>query len=98
MIVLTIYDIEDDTIRLKVSEACKDYGMRRVQYSAFLGDMTAARRDELTLRLKRTLGNNYGNIQLITICEKDCRLRKIIDVPKPGSRTYPEYLSDAANS
>jgi CRISPR-associated protein Cas2 len=83
MMILTIYDIEDDRIRYKISEACKDYGLQRIQYSAFLGDLTASRRDELMLRLKRTLSNSPGNIQMISLCDKDARLRKIIDVPKP---------------
>lgn len=82
MEILAIYDIEDDRIRLKVSEACKDYGLQRIQFSAFLGDISANRRDELLMRLKKTLGAHTGNIQIITLCDKDARLRKIIDVPK----------------
>ncbi len=82
MMILAIYDIEDDRIRYKISEACKDYGLQRIQYSAFLGDLSATRRDELMLRLKRTLSSSPGNIQIISLCDKDARLRKIIDVPK----------------
>lgn len=87
MILLTIYDIENDNIRTKIAEACKDFGMKRIQYSAFLGDMNFTRRDELSLRLKRLLGQSPGNIQLIPLCDKDMRLRKVIDVPKPGQPT-----------
>jgi len=82
MMILAIYDIEDDRIRLKISETCKDYGLQRIQYSAFLGDMSASRRDEMIVRLKRTMGGFVGNIQVISLCDKDARLRKIIDVPK----------------
>ncbi|MBY0552137.1 MAG: CRISPR-associated endonuclease Cas2 [Candidatus Obscuribacterales bacterium] len=90
MIVLAIYDIENDGVRLKVSEACKDFGMKRIQYSAFLGDMNFTRRDELLLRLKRLLGKSPGNIQLIPLCDKDMRLRTIVDVPKPGEDPRPD--------
>ncbi|HEY9867619.1 MAG TPA: CRISPR-associated endonuclease Cas2 [Candidatus Obscuribacterales bacterium] len=82
MLILTIYDIENDRIRTKISEACKDYGLERIQYSAFLGDLNTLRRDELLIRLRKTLGDYSGNIQLIPLCDKDVRLRKIIDVPK----------------
>ncbi|MBX9685130.1 MAG: CRISPR-associated endonuclease Cas2 [Candidatus Obscuribacterales bacterium] len=82
MIILAIYDIEDDRIRTKISETCKDYGLQRIQFSAFLGDLSASRRDELMVKLKKLLGVCIGNIQIITLCDKDARLRKIIDVPK----------------
>lgn len=41
---LIIYDIEDDKIRLKVSEACLDYGLTRIQYSAFLSRLNKNKR------------------------------------------------------
>lgn len=84
MLVLTIYDIENDRIRAKISEACKDYGLQRIQYSAFLGDLNSTRREELLIRLRKTLSDYPGNIQLIPLCDKDVRLRKIIDIPKVG--------------
>jgi CRISPR-associated protein Cas2 len=87
MLILTIYDIENDRIRNKISEACKDYGLQRIQYSAFLGDLNSVRRDELLIRLRKTLSDYAGNIQLIPLCDKDVRLRKIIDVPKSDTTT-----------
>jgi CRISPR-associated protein Cas2 len=44
--VILIYDIPDDKIRHKVSERCKDYGLDRIQYSAFAGDIDRNRREE----------------------------------------------------
>ncbi|MEM5807611.1 MAG: CRISPR-associated endonuclease Cas2 [Candidatus Aenigmatarchaeota archaeon] len=35
-----IYDISDDRTRSKVSDKCKDYGLLRIQKSAFLGKIT----------------------------------------------------------
>lgn len=72
---LVIYDIPDDKIRNKISEACKDYGLTRVQYSAFLGDINYNRRDELRQRLRRTLGKKEGNIQIYPLCDKDIKLK-----------------------
>jgi CRISPR-associated protein Cas2 len=72
---LVIYDIPDDKIRNKISEACKDYGLTRIQYSAFLGDINYNRRDELRQRLRRTLGKKEGNIQIYPLCDKDIKLK-----------------------
>ena len=78
MYTLVIYDIPDDRIRNKIGEACKDYGLERIQYSAFLGDMNLNRREELRLRLQRTLGKEEGNIQIYPFCDKDLKLKKTI--------------------
>lgn len=58
--VLLIYDIPDDKTRHKVSERCKDYGLSRVQYSAFAGDIDRNRREELLMRLKRPSGRRLA--------------------------------------
>ena len=34
---ILIYDIPDDRLRSKVADACLEYGLDRIQYSAFLG-------------------------------------------------------------
>ncbi|MEW5920393.1 MAG: CRISPR-associated endonuclease Cas2 [Bacillota bacterium] len=75
---LIIYDIPSDRIRNKIGEACKDYGLERIQYSAFLGEMNHNRREELRLRLQRTLGKEEGNIQIYPFCDKDMKLKKEI--------------------
>ncbi|MEW5817887.1 MAG: CRISPR-associated endonuclease Cas2 [Spirochaetota bacterium] len=75
---LVIFDIPDDKIRNKIGEACKDYGLQRIQYSAFLGDINHNRRDELRQRLRRTLGRKKGNIQIYPFCDKDLKLRSEI--------------------
>ncbi len=50
---LVIYDIEDDRARLRVSEACKDFGLERLQYSCFRGKLSQNKREELYERLRR---------------------------------------------
>ncbi|MCK8816760.1 CRISPR-associated endonuclease Cas2 [Natroniella acetigena] len=76
---LLIYDISDDKIRRKVSESCKDYGLKRVQWSAFLGKLNHNRREELMLKISRVLGDAEGNIRLYPICSKDLKLMQEID-------------------
>ena len=78
--VLVIYDIPDDRIRHKISERCKDYGLSRIQYSAFAGGLDRNRREELMLRLKKTLGKKQGDIRLQPVCTRDLALAKEIVV------------------
>ena len=80
MMTLVNYDIEEDRIRTKIFEACKDYGLAHFQYSAFIGDLNHNRRDELKQRLKRTLGQKRGKILICPICDKDARLMEVIEV------------------
>ncbi|MEM2991306.1 MAG: CRISPR-associated endonuclease Cas2 [Halobacteria archaeon] len=75
---LVIYDISDDNIRIAIGEACKDFGLSRIQKSAFLGYLTSSRRKELRATLKRILGNASGNIQIFPLCNACLALREII--------------------
>ena len=86
---LVIYDIEDDGIRLKVSEKCLDYGLVRIQYSAFLGALNRNKREELFLRLCSLLDDNHGKIFLQPICDKDVKTVLIKENEKPSE---PEVL------
>lgn len=78
--VMVIYDIPDDRIRYRVAERCKDYGLERIQYSAFAGDLDRNRREELMLRLAKTLGKKEGNIRLQPVCSRDLTLAKEVIV------------------
>ena len=82
-----MYNIESDRTRKKVSEACLDHGLERIQYSAFLGDINSTRRNSLEKRLIQELGKQSGKIEIITVCEKDFRQRSVIGVKndKPAS-------------
>lgn len=75
---LVIYDISDDDLRSNIAQTCMDYGLVRIQKSAFLGKIDSQRRKSLKRALERKLGSNKGNIQLFIICDADMRLRIII--------------------
>lgn len=72
---LLIYDIPDDRARTKVADACLDYGLDRIQYSAFHGRLTRNLQEELFRKLTRLLGKKPGNIQLIPVCRTDWSAR-----------------------
>ncbi|WP_418791973.1 CRISPR-associated endonuclease Cas2 [Phosphitispora sp. TUW77] len=84
---IVVYDIENDRIRKRIFNACKDYGLEHIQCSAFLGDLNHNRRGELKQRLKRTLGNKKGKIFICPICDKDLRLLEEIVVYEPKGDT-----------
>ncbi|MEM1548399.1 MAG: CRISPR-associated endonuclease Cas2 [Thermoproteota archaeon] len=75
---LVIYDITDDDLRNAISEVCKNFGLSRIQKSAFLGDLVSSSRKELKAKLQRTLGDAEGNIQIFVLCNACIALREII--------------------
>ncbi|PIV44288.1 MAG: CRISPR-associated endonuclease Cas2 [Nitrospirae bacterium CG02_land_8_20_14_3_00_44_33] len=70
------YDIENDGIRNKIAEKCKDYGLERIQFSGFSGILNRNKREELFLKLSSLIGNKSGKVLMLPICERDMRLRK----------------------
>ncbi|MEW6300108.1 MAG: CRISPR-associated endonuclease Cas2 [Thermodesulfobacteriota bacterium] len=70
---IVLYDIRDDRLRTRVSEACLDYGLERIQYSAFQGQLSRNKRQELFLRLRALLEDSAGKILVQPVCEKDVK-------------------------
>jgi CRISPR-associated protein Cas2 len=73
--VIVIYDITNDRVRNQVAALCLDYGLDRVQYSAFQGDLRRTHQEELLMKVKKRLGKQAGDVRLIPICEKDWAAR-----------------------
>lgn len=74
-----IYDIEDDKLRTRAADICLDYGLERIQFSAFFGKLNRNRRQELSLRLQRELGDKSGRIRIIPVCEQDLKEMWVLD-------------------
>lgn len=83
---ILIYDIPDDAKRAKIADACLDYGLDRIQYSAFCGWLPGSLQNELLQKIRRILGKKPGNIQLIPICNDDWKKRKVIDQKTGGEK------------
>ena len=73
-----IYDIVKDRIRKKIADVCLDYGLKRIQYSAFLGDINPTRRRALEEKLTEQLGKAEGKIEILSVCAKDFDKRSVI--------------------
>jgi CRISPR-associated protein Cas2 len=74
--VLVMYDITNDRIRGKIADACMDYGLDRIQFSAFYGRLGRNHWEELMLRMLMLLGNETGKIELIPVSE-DSWMRRL---------------------
>jgi len=70
---VVLYDIPHDRTRTKVSDKCLDFGLVRFQYSAFYGQLTRNRREELSLVLEHLIEVHGGAIALIPVCLTDCQ-------------------------
>jgi CRISPR-associated protein Cas2 len=77
---LLIYDISHDGTRTKVVDACLDYGLQRIQYSAFIGEISRIHQRELLLKIKRRIGKQNANVQVFPLDEKCWSNRRVIEV------------------
>lgn len=78
---LVVYDIVVDRVRARVAAACLDYGLQRIQYSAFLGHLSRNHQEELLLRVRRELGRTEGHVALFPLCDTDFRGRREVRTP-----------------
>lgn len=85
LLTFVVYDIENDRVRTRIANVCKDYGLERIQYSAFCGPLNGTKRSELLARLGDTLGDEVGKVLVLPVCEKDLQAkRELINEPRPG--------------
>ena len=75
---LLIYDIPHDGARQKVADACLDYGLQRIQYSAFMGDLSRTHQRALFKEIAQRLERRAGNIQLFPLDEASWKGRRTL--------------------
>lgn len=92
---LLFYDISDDRKRTKIADICLDFGLDRIQFSAFSGWLLPAQQEELFLKLKKLLGKKEGDIQMFSICAEDWKKRRIID--QKGTKNDKGSRKDGSN-
>jgi CRISPR-associated protein Cas2 len=74
-----IYDIENDRLRTRVASICLDYGLERIQFSAFFGKLNRNRRQELALKVQNEIGDESGRVRIIPVCEQDLKDMWVLD-------------------
>ena len=78
MLYWTIYDISSNKIRSRVANKCKDYGLERVQKSAFLGNMTKNKAEMLAIEVKDAVQEPTDSVFILPACEQCFSCREII--------------------
>jgi CRISPR-associated protein Cas2 len=86
---LVIYDIPHDGTRQKVADACLDYGLQRLQYSAFVGDLSRTHQRELFGEITRRVQRRAANVQLFPLNEQSWGGRRLIAQGGPDGADKP---------
>ncbi len=76
---LVIYDIPDDRARQRVADACLDYGLQRIQYSAFAGNLSRTHQRALFGEITRRLKGKTANVQLFVFDAKTWSDRRTLE-------------------
>lgn len=92
MMTLLVYDISDDRVRTKVASACLDYGLDRIQFSAFSGNLSRNHQEALMGKIRRRVGKKPARIQLFTICSEDWARRIEIMIEEKSGEVWPGRL------
>ncbi len=71
MLYLVVYDVVDDGVRDEVREVLKDFGGERVQYSAFLVELSRSEVQEVARRLAVLAAKTEADVRFIPLCPKD---------------------------
>ncbi len=78
VLVWIIYDIVEDKVRSRVARACKQYGLERVQKSAFLGKLESNRFDELSEKCRSLIDEKVDSVYLFPFCQEDFKKVKVL--------------------
>lgn len=77
MIIWVLYDIKNDGARSFVSKVCKQAGLYRVQYSCFLGSLTANEKDTLELQIEKAINEDTDKVYIFRMNKdqlKECSM------------------------
>ncbi|MCF7790688.1 MAG: CRISPR-associated endonuclease Cas2 [Victivallales bacterium] len=78
MLVWVIYDISDDKTRKEISDTCKEFGLIRVQYSVFFGNLPNSCIDEIAVYSKNMIDKQTDGVFILPVSEDDFKKKMII--------------------
>ena len=78
VLVWILYDVSNNKARTKIAKACKQYGLERVQKSAFLGKLQPNRFDELAAQCEDLIDEETDKVYLFPFCQEDFRKIKVM--------------------
>jgi len=77
-IVWVVYDIAENKARTKVSNACINSGLYRVQKSVFLGTLSPNEQDELALKCGEIIDPNVDSVYIFPMDQQSFKSVKML--------------------
>lgn len=93
MITWVLYDIKVDRDRSKAAKYCKQAGLYRVQYSAFLGNLDASQRDTLSLQLQAVIDEGIDKVYILPMSRDEMRQTVLL-----GQAFDKKFVTDEVTS
>jgi CRISPR-associated protein Cas2 len=78
MMTLVIYDISSDDDRAKLANMLFDFGLQRIQYSGFKGDLNAHDRHILAKEVSKYVTGERDSIYVVPMCNNCASTCQII--------------------
>ena len=78
MIVWTLYDIKDNKARSRVAKCCKQAGLYRVQYSVFLGTLSASEKDSLELEIQDLIDEEEDSVYIFPMSKNELQVTALL--------------------
>jgi CRISPR-associated protein Cas2 len=75
---LVVYDITDDGQRKRLATMLQTFGLDRIQYSAFKGELNANDRAVLAKRVSQFVNDGHDSIFIIPLCDRCIGTAEII--------------------
>lgn len=89
MIVWVLYDIKDDRSRGKAAKFCKQAGLHRIQYSAFIGQLDSNQCDALTLKLEGQIDVSCDKVYILPMSSAELKQTVLL-----GQAFDKKYVTD----
>jgi len=87
MLYFIVYDTNDDPIRNELRETLYDLGGDRVQYSAFIIELTHEQLLKLMEKVQNIIIGSQTDVRIIPMCKKDTEKMQV----------FSNYTSDEEN-
>lgn len=98
MLYWAIYDISSNSKRSKVASKCKNYGMKRVQKSAFLGHLTRNKAEMLAIEIGDFVKDATDAVFIIPACVQCYNSRQTIGSFDENAAKQFEYVIVGENN
>lgn len=73
MICWVMYDIKNDKARTKISKACEQAGLNRVQYSVFLGTIEKNEKDTLEIIIEEFIDKKTDSVYIFPMSKDELK-------------------------